>query len=278
MTTTLWNHDWIIDWYSKLEDPFLPAICTEILRGAKKDSCSNCKYVYFDLRNSVTGDFYSKITNAFPNYFPKHRAEWIQIAHLINTHAQKIKNCRVVDVGCGSGSFLHLLDSGESKIGVDFEDYRKNTNDFVFQQSDLNTKFKLPPAEFYTAFHTLEHVENPIDFLTSFFSSAPSGAQIFLSVPNSENYRNDFILDPLNHPPHHLSNFTYDSLMSLFSQFDVEYEVTTIEKISIPRIIARLHAQSGGRMQFSEAVSAIFSAFQRPKFAFESFLVSAKKR
>lgn len=272
-----WDAGALLDWYRRLGDRALGEHCGALLADARKDQCAGCGYARFRLARRVDGAYYERLTRCVARYFPRQRAEWRRVARHVNALA-RTRPVRAVDIGCGSGVFFRHLDQRVARVGVDFEDYRDSPDAFPFRAADLNGRFDLPEGDVYTAFHVMEHVERPELFVASIFAAARPGARIFVSVPNSQNYRNRIVPDPLNQPPHHLGNFTRAALENLFSGLDAEVRIDPVERIAFPRILARLRQQAGGRLTPDMALAAVRGRLRAPYFSHESFLVSAVKR
>jgi 2-polyprenyl-3-methyl-5-hydroxy-6-metoxy-1,4-benzoquinol methylase len=276
MRNSNWNSQSLLSWYERLGDGALLKTCERLLKDVERLECTGCGYVKFRLGDHVSGDYYERLSEVVPMYFPKQRDEWLKVAGIVN-NMELEHATRVIDIGCGSGAFFQYIDQRVCRLGIDFEDYRKDPSEFAFQAKNLNASFDLPDADIYTSFHVLEHVESPRMFLESIISSAKPGSSIFISVPNSENYRNFSVADPLNQPPHHLNNFSKESLVRLFSNFDLKFEVIGVEKISLARIVARLYNQTERRLCSKAVFNTMVQRLRDSNLSFESYLVSAVK-
>lgn len=273
MTIGKFDSRWVVDWYKKYSSDGLSDHCESILSGCTTLLCSSCGYRFFELEQEVTEKYYDGVTSQVTNYYPPMRAEWGRTAEFI----QSLGSQTCVDVGCGAGGFFRALPKNVNKIGVDYSDWRKDESDFEFFRADLNKSFILPTSKVYTAFHVLEHIESPKRFLDSFYNSAISGSTMFFSVPNSGNYRNtESNPDPLNHPPHHLSQFTIDSVNALFSGYNEAFEVVPIEGISLPRIIARQYSQGSASQVLTDLFQTISSYYCNSIFKYESLYIRVK--
>jgi SAM-dependent methyltransferase len=109
------------------------------------------------------------------------------------------------------GDFLYFSSSDNS-------DPRDNSHDYKIKTNYLKDTY----FDSISIFHTLEHVENPIEFLLDIKKHIKKNGTIYISVPNSySNYRekikseevDDF--DLLNYPPHHLTWWRPEDLINL---------------------------------------------------------------
>lgn len=114
-------------------------------------------------------------------------------------------NSRILDVGCGSGWFIHELHQlgFTNSIGID-PALKKETS-----QPPLNKKtiFDLnQPFDLITFHHSFEHLENPVEVLKKAASLlAPEGLCV-IRIPNIESWSFRFFKEHWSgiHPPYHL--------------------------------------------------------------------------
>lgn len=274
LSLTDWDSAWLVAWYKSLKSATLLRTVKELLKNSRRGTCSNCGYECYVLDSSVHGEYYKELTHVFPKYFADHREEWRAVSDIINTAAVS-KPQTVVDIGCGSGAFLSRLLGAVETIGVDFESHVDFGSDVQFFQQNLNNIDYLPSASYYTSFQVMEHLQNPDQFLESIRVNSERPSLLYLSVPNSENYRNKRFLDPLNFPPHHLNRFTHQSLNHLFSRHFSSFEVTPIEPINLPRVLVRTYNQLERPPKTLDLVRAAFDWFGDRQTRYESFLVRA---
>ncbi|URR34929.1 class I SAM-dependent methyltransferase [Thermosynechococcus sp. HN-54] len=124
---------------------------------------------------------------------------------------------KVLEVGIGGGSFLQLA----RQKGIDIEGIEinpeaiKNARDLGFSIYPLSIDDFLNqyPHQKYDAicsFQVVEHIPEPILFLSKLIDTLKPGGKLILSVPNAEVLRK---LDPyyenlLDQPPHHMSHWS----------------------------------------------------------------------
>jgi len=117
---------------------------------------------------------------------------------------EKITNKTVLDFGCGIGGFLDMVKNSASKVaGVELEKALQSS----FKQRKLNIYSDLSLVigkyDVITAFHVVEHLENPKDTLKQLSSFLTEGGEMIIEVPNS----NDALLTLYENKP--FQNFTY---------------------------------------------------------------------
>jgi 2-polyprenyl-3-methyl-5-hydroxy-6-metoxy-1,4-benzoquinol methylase len=115
-----------------------------------------------------------------------------------------IKNKKVLDFGCGNGSFLKLArNTALDAVGVEVE-LRLKT---YFEESKLSVynNVELVKGDFdvITLFHVLEHIPDPINLLKRLSKKLKKDGCIIIEVPNA----NDALLSLYESEP--FSFFTY---------------------------------------------------------------------
>lgn len=211
------------------------------LTDSNEVRCHNCGAVHFELKNPVNSEYYSYLNDNLGTYYPKMRKEYELVLDAID------KNSTIADIGCGSGFFISQAIEKKAHLKKIY------ALDFYFSQeivgaemikSDLNSEFRVPKVDFVTSFHVIEHVESPSSFIQAICASRSN--QIFISTPNSKNYRNVFeIVDYLNYPPHHLTQFSKKSLEKCANEIkEYNFEVHLVDKINKFRQVYRLIKQN----------------------------------
>jgi SAM-dependent methyltransferase len=155
----------------------------------------------------------------FDSYYPGRRWEYGEVWRLIEADGAANDQTTVLDVGCGKGDFLRGLDAlpPGRKFALDLnEPAVESCRQSGFPAfcgtiaSGLSAGF-LKPGSFpvVTAFHCLEHVDDPVEFVRSLVKVTAHGGRVFLSTPYSPmsfEFGTDRF-DVLNHPPHHLTRW-----------------------------------------------------------------------
>ena len=103
---------------------------------------------------------------------------------------EKITNKNVLDFGCGAGGFLEMAkQSAMSVSGIELERALQSS----FQERKLNIFSNLKEAQeknekydIITAFHVVEHLQNPKDILMELSQLLEEGGEMIVEVPNSD--------------------------------------------------------------------------------------------
>ena len=125
---------------------------------------------------------------------------------------------RLLDVGCGSGGFLHRARAaGFSVSGLDFNSARANalkSRGFeVFHGGLPEFARGAQPASFdaITIFQVVEHLDDPLAWLGSAKSLLKPGGLLVVGVPNRgrtfDPFKDPSIAD-VDMPPHHLTRWS----------------------------------------------------------------------
>lgn len=199
----------------------------EILR------CSKCELEFAEPQTAGSKEFYEwLVKNKY--YYPLHRWEWNNVIEYIkNENEKKLKQNIILDVGCGTGTFLEKI-SGNPKnraIGVDLtqssvDTAKKNGLEaYCCQLSDV-PRILNDEVDIITVFHVLEHVPDPLQFLEETARLLRRGGCIFISTPYSPMSIEENWYDPLNHPPHHITRWSKKSYTSLAERlgFSIDFE------------------------------------------------------
>lgn len=130
---------------------------------------------------------------------------------------------RVLDVGCGDGTFLARMRSrGWSVTGLDFDPVAakaaRDKHGLEVHVGTIEDAFADRKAQYdvVTASHVIEHVPEPIHFLSQCRSLLRPGGRLVLKTPNASSYgakRYQAAWRGLE-PPRHLHIFTAPSLIS----------------------------------------------------------------
>ena len=141
--------------------------------------------------------------------------------------AQKLRTAETlaVDIGCGSGKFLHHLgDSFSRKIGIEV-----STKSIEFARNvmhlDVRSKYELDAdrPDLVTFWHSMEHIpaKELEKILSLVRSSIAADGRLIVSVPNVNSFQYLFYGNKFAYfdPDNHEHEFTYKSLTLLLEKY-----------------------------------------------------------
>ena len=191
--------------------------------------CLTCGFIFnqsFDITQMEYGEQYDN-SQTFSKYFESYLTE------LVNSLVfdKNIKNCNIVEVGCGKGLFLRkLVENKEWKnIGYGFDpSYLGPEVDIEgrlkFQKKLFDNNCVVPKTDVVICRHVIEHISQPIAFLNSIKYSIPdsSSVRIFFETPTVKwIFQNDVFWDFFYE---HCSYFTAESLTTCFETAGFQIE------------------------------------------------------
>ncbi len=151
---------------------------------------------------------------------------------LINIIKKLPKNSKVLDVGCGKGTYLkeiHKIRPDLKLYGVDIGEVEEFLPEYInFKKSSGdNLPFKKETFDFIFCMHVLEHVLNPHSFMIEFNRLLKNGGYIYIEMPY---YKRAFIPDGnMNFwsDPTHIRPYNYASIKRLLEEND--FRILTIK-------------------------------------------------
>lgn len=157
---------------------------------------------------------------------------------------------KLIDVGCGTGNFLHLAKkTGFDVWGVEISAWaseyaRKKRGLRVITGTLEETNFQKSFFDVATIFDVLEHVDDPLNTLKKINRILKSDGWIFLTVPNF--YRIFWRLDPKKDDifsKEHLYYFTPRTLSEMLSI--ANFKIVSIRTGLITNFIGNIFSTSG---------------------------------
>ena len=240
--------------------------------GLRLAACGACGFVFnraFEPEKISYGGSYDNNQSCSPA-FASHVAGLVR--HLVEERG--LRGARIVEVGCGDGSFLRrLVEAGAGNSGVGFDTSYKGRADDLGGRARFVRGYFGPAhagvaADAVVCRHVIEHVADPVALLRTIRRSLP-GARAFFETPDVEWVLRrravwDFFYE-------HCSYFSADSLATAFGAagFRVEQvrrvfedQYLWIEAAPTPAPAAPDPARGGGHVaalaaEFGEAASRL---------------------
>ena len=184
--------------------------------GTEGRECGKCGMYYRNRINANLKEFYSSgefdrtLRDEDDGYF-------ISGAKLrIGKLGKALDVGSVLDIGCGAGHFLDMLDVPVVD-GID-----PTTERFIsgfFPEDMPEAKFDL-----ITMFHVIEHQENPVHFLSSTLDFLNDGGHIVVEYPDVDRrlLRDSTTMEMVFDNRSHLCEFTSDTMERLFAKSGYE--------------------------------------------------------
>jgi len=188
--------------------------------------CTNCTLVCLSSLNHIKSDHYENSgmhDGAEPDIGSWVKATRVDDERRFNFVKEEICNKKVLDFGCGTGSFLNLAKACANEVaGIELE---KALQPF-FKENDLNVFLNLEAAskakqkwDVITAFHVVEHLSDPKETLAELGCLLADEGKLIIEVPNA----NDALLTLYNNEG--FQNFSY------WSQHLYLYNQNTINEL-----------------------------------------------
>lgn len=198
--------------------------------------CDACTLTFSRPMQQAKGDFYE--LNA------EYEDKW-EFGAIYHKIIQLGLRGAILDIGCGDGRFMEMMKEQFAVTGIDINRgavkvarEKRNLNDTF--PTTLKEHISMFPARKYdviTAFHTLEHVEDPAEFIADMRQSLKPHGAVAISIPNPNRWTLRWTRELWDYPPHHLTRWTTGGLCSLLEScglniIDISYErVSTLGQI-----------------------------------------------
>lgn len=192
--------------------------------------CENCNIAY---TNCSGADFEYLYNNGQYNFKKNRIVEIIRpffyIAEIFKAVSLRfsIKNVKLLEIGCGKGFFL----SAAKVVGFNAFGIEPSRRSYKFAKSLHGENVKNTFLENYFnensvkydiiyAFHVLEHVEDPHQFLYMISQMLEPNGYLCISVPNYNSLQFKLFKDRWYHldVPRHLNHFTHQSLSTILNR------------------------------------------------------------
>ena len=136
--------------------------------------------------------------------------------------ATGISNGKLLDIGCGTGSFLHTMKGeGWSITGIEPDDTARSAAQSLYGIEPLspNQLFAQPTDSFQaiTMWHVLEHVHSLHEYVAHLKTLLAKNGKLFIAVPNYTSFDADIYRHAwaAYDVPRHLYHFTPEAMTAL---------------------------------------------------------------
>lgn len=170
-------------------------------------------------KSEVRNKFASNKSGARPDFMYKNIIDQKRYINVLNyTKDKKILDCAC---GVGWGSYTIAMSGAKKVVGLDLSSEAIQTAkkyyscpnvlylDHNIYDFKTNEKFDV-----ITSFETLEHVEDPLNFLNSLAHFCNPDSILFLSTPNGFCFKKK---NEIPHNPYHKTEFTKDELYKIIN-------------------------------------------------------------
>jgi 2-polyprenyl-3-methyl-5-hydroxy-6-metoxy-1,4-benzoquinol methylase len=178
--------------------------------------CNKCALEFGSPLKAPTSGWYA-VAYRVLNLYPSDRWEFGEVINRLRPHQ------RLFEIGCGSGMFLdQCRASGIEAQGIDcIEEAVRECAARGLQASLERLGGGSPPPDVghfdhISAFHLLEHLDNPRSLFERASSLAARDCHLWLSVPSDQRPSRRFgETDILDQPPHHMSRWSPDAFSAI---------------------------------------------------------------
>lgn len=198
-------------------------------------SCNNCGLGVTDPRPNEIGKYY-------PNNYRQYNHIVLKIIQAIyglrtGYWTKGMKPGSVLEIGCGDGIVLDTLrKAGWHVMGTERHIQAVLTSkalDLPIFTGDLNGIAKGDIFNLIIMFQVLEHLDNPLDTIHLCAERLKPGGKILIGVPNFDSWQQKLTKGKWFHldVPRHLSQFTLNSIKTLFEQENIQFSRVSYEAI-----------------------------------------------
>ena len=208
--------------------------------------CKSCKFIWQSPRLSKRGldFFYQKLYRSrkssaeLESLYQRGRRRGAYILDFVRSAALVRKPKLVVEIGCGYGGIMDRFQTwADEVIGYDIDPKAcqfAQMKGLQVRQGDIEA-VRENGIDVFLCSHVLEHVVDPIRFLTSVVSKLSRPGLIYIEVPGVENPK--VVEDNFGAQPGHLHYFTRQTLEACCKKADLDIVKINdkIQVVAIPK-------------------------------------------
>ncbi|MFC1615907.1 class I SAM-dependent methyltransferase [Patescibacteria group bacterium] len=230
-------------------DEIFSSISSPDVSDVKVVACDDCSLIYLDPFPFFSDELLSKMYSNENEYFPEVNPKLAEIIHKKNPErrfdkAEEYANKEIknyLEIGCGEG---HALKRAKERgwnvqgqdISADFASIVKGNTGIDIKVGAINEdSFAMDSFDFIYVDSVLEHVPNPIEYMTSLKKFLAPGGVIYLTLPNENSLPNmliDFVqtMRGKKHTsrimpfaePYHILGFSQKSIRKMAEEVGLE--------------------------------------------------------
>ncbi len=187
----------------------------------------------FKIKSHIVKNYYEAIENSISKRFYSFLIGFIA--------ALPKKKGRIMDIGCGPGDILYLLSNvGFDVYGLDISEYAVSLAHFHGLNNvsvGMEDKMELYPDEYFDcvrASHVIEHMPDPVNFISTCYKKIVSGGSLIISTPNINSFNRRIFgryTKCYSDIPRHVILFSNKSLVGILKKTGFKYVKITYKSI-----------------------------------------------